>query len=147
MNIKIKLLTNEEGCGNLIPTKNNNTDAGFDLKSNQDVVIGPGARALVKCGFAIEIPIGFEGQVRPRSGLAIKHGITVLNSPGTIDAGYRGEVGVILHNTSESAFDIHQYDRIAQLVISEVHPVELIVSDELSDSERGEKGYGSSGVK
>lgn len=147
MQIKIKLLTSEEGCGSLIPSKNNNTDAGFDLKSNQDVIIGPGSRALVKCGFAIEIPVGFEGQVRPRSGLAVKHGITVLNSPGTIDAGYRGEVGVILHNTSEYTFDIHQYDRIAQLVISEVQPVELIVSDELSDSERGDKGYGSSGVK
>lgn len=147
MQIKIKLLTNEEGCGQLVPTKNHNTDAGFDLKSNQAATIGPGARALVKCGFAIEIPVGFEGQVRPRSGLAVKHGITVLNSPGTIDAGYRGEVGVILYNTSEIPFDIHQYDRIAQLVIGEVHPVELIVSDELSDSERGDKGYGSSGVK
>ena len=147
MQIKIKLLTNDEGCGNLIPTKNNSTDAGFDLKANQNATIGPGARLLVKCGFAIEIPIGFEGQVRPRSGLAIKHGITVLNSPGTIDAGYRGEVGVILYNTSETPFDIHQYDRIAQLVIGEVRPIKLIVSDELSDSERGDKGYGSSGVK
>lgn len=147
MIVYIKLLTNEEGCGNLIPTKNHNTDAGFDLKSNEDAIIGPGARLLIKCGFAIEIPIGFEGQVRPRSGLSLKHGITVLNAPGTIDAGYRGEVGVILYNTSTVTFNIHKYDRIAQLVIAEVQPIELIVSDTLSDSERGDKGYGSSGVK
>lgn len=147
MEIKIKLLTNEEGCGKLVPTKNNLDDAGYDLKANQDAIIGPRSRLLIKCGFSIEIPVGFEGQVRPRSGLAVKHGITVLNSPGTIDAGYRGEVGVILYNTSDVSFDVHKYDRIAQLVINKFEPAELVVTDELSDSARGENGYGSSGVK
>ena len=147
MNIKIKLLTNEEGCGKLIPTKNNPDDAGFDLKSNEMVEIKPGERKLVKCGFAIEIPEGFEGQVRPRSGLAIKNGITIVNAPGTIDQNYRGEVCVILLNTGDKPFDIFKYDRIAQLVINEIPSVNLIVTDELTDTDRGEKGFGSSGVK
>ena len=145
MNVKIKLLINDEGCGKLIPTKNNPDDAGFDLKSNESFILAPGERKLAKCGFAIEIPLFFEGQVRPRSGLALKNGITVVNAPGTIDSGYRGEVGVILLNTGSEPFTVNKYDRIAQLVINEIPPVELIVSDELSDSARGEKGYGSSG--
>jgi len=108
--------------------------------------IKPGERRLVKTGIAIELPIGYEAQCRPRSGLALKHGITVLNAPGTIDSDYRGEIGVILHNTSEKVFYVNPGDRIAQLVIAPVTKGQFIEADDLSDTVRGEGGYGSTGV-
>lgn len=130
-----------------IPSQAHPGDAGLDLSSIEDVTIAPGARRLVRTGLAVEIPDGFEGQVRPRSGLALKHGITVLNAPGTIDAGYRGEVGVVLANFGEAPFAVEKGMRIAQLVIAAVARVTIEVADSLSSSERGEGGYGSSGVR
>ena len=144
MKINVKLLTNDE---KLVPTKNNADDAGFDLKASHGGVIAPGGTQLIKCGFSIEVPIGFEAQVRSRSGLALKSGMHVLNAPGTIDAGYRGEVGVILHNTGTDHFIYNQYDRVAQMVINQLPAVALNIVTELSDSSRGENGFGSSGLK
>lgn len=121
-------------------------DAGMDLKSAEDAVIEPGARLLVHTGLAMALPEGYEAQVRPRSGLALKHGITVLNTPGTIDEGYRGEVGVILFNTGDTAFKIAKGDRIAQMVIAPVTRARIVETDDLGSTERGAGGFGSTGV-
>ena len=121
-------------------------DAGMDLKSAEDAVVEPGARLLVHTGLAMALPEGYEAQVRPRSGLALKHGITVLNTPGTIDEGYRGEVGVILFNTGDTAFKIAKGDRIAQLVIAPVTRARIVETDDLGSTERGAGGFGSTGV-
>lgn len=132
-----------------LPSYETNASAGMDLRANLDepVTLGPLERAVVKTGLFIELPIGFEAQVRPRSGLAAKHGITVLNSPGTIDADYRGEIGVILVNLSNEAFTIQNGERIAQLIIANHERAEWIESDLLSQTVRGEGGFGSTGVK
>jgi dUTP pyrophosphatase len=120
-------------------------DAGLDLSACERVVLEPGERALVHTGVAVAIPHGYAGYVQPRSGLAIEHGITIVNTPGLVDSGYRGELRVILLNTdSEHAFTVQPGMRIAQLVILPVPPVELQVVDELPESERGERGFGSS---
>jgi dUTP pyrophosphatase len=121
--------------------------AGLDLAAavREEVEIAPGGRALIPTGFAIALPAGFEAQVRPRSGLALKHGITVLNSPGTIDADYRGEIGVILVNFGTTPFRIARGMRIAQLVIAPVTHVTWKAVDALSDSVRGAGGFGSTG--
>jgi dUTP diphosphatase len=120
-------------------------DAGLDLSACERVVLEPGERALVHTGVAVAIPPGYAGYVQPRSGLAIEHGITIVNTPGLVDSGYRGELRIILLNTDrEHAFTIEPGMRIAQLVILPVPPVELQVVDELPDSERGERGFGSS---
>jgi dUTP diphosphatase len=120
-------------------------DAGLDLSACERVVLEPGERALVHTGVAIAIPHGYAGYVQPRSGLAIEHGITIVNTPGLVDSGYRGELRIILLNTdSEHAFTVEPGMRIAQLVILPVPPVELQVVDELPESERGERGFGSS---
>jgi len=121
--------------------------AGFDLRAaiDEPLTIDPGARHLVPTGIAIAIPPGFEGQVRPRSGLAIRHGIGLLNSPGTIDADYRGEIKVILVNLGQEPFVIERGERIAQLVIAPVAGCELVETTELQATDRGEGGFGSSG--
>jgi dUTP pyrophosphatase len=120
-------------------------DAGLDLSACEGVVLEPGERALVSTGVAVAIPPGYAGYVQPRSGLAIEHGITIVNTPGLVDSGYRGELRIIVLNTDrESAFAIEPGMRIAQLVILPVPPVELRVVDELPDSERGQRGFGSS---
>ncbi len=129
-----------------IPTQAHPGDAGMDLVSIESATIPPGGRHLVRTGLAVEIPVGFEGQVRPRSGLALKHGVTVLNAPGTIDAGYRGEIGVVLANFGDAPFAVETGMRIAQLVIASVATVTVEVADSLSSSERGVGGYGSSGM-
>jgi dUTP pyrophosphatase len=116
-----------------------------DVPADEAVQLEPGERKLIPTGLALEIPPGFEGQVRPRSGLALKQGLTCLNSPGTIDADYRGEVGVILINHSEDLVFVRRGERIAQLVISPVVQANLIEVAELSDSSRGEGGFGSTG--
>ena len=123
--------------------------AGLDLRANLDeaIVLKPLERALVKTGLFLEIPEGYEAQVRPRSGLALKKGITVLNSPGTIDADYRGEIGVILVNLSQEPFEIESGDRIAQLIFAKVEQANWIQTNELADSERGHGGFGSTGKK
>ena len=119
-------------------------DAGMDLHAVESVTLAPGDTKLVPTGLAIELPAGFEAQIRPRSGLALKHSITLPNSPATIDPGYRGEIRVILQNLGREAFEIHPGDRIAQIVIARYEAVEW-VEGELSDSARGEGGFGSSG--
>lgn len=129
----------------IIPQYQTAGAAGMDLHADEDVLILAGRSKLVTCGIAIEIPAGYEGQVRPRSGLAYKYGITVLNSPGTIDSDYRGPVGVILHNTSAQDFHVARGDRIAQLVIAMVDRATPVEVSELSDTDRGAGGFGSTG--
>ena len=122
-------------------------DAGADLRCTVDAVIPAGERLLLPTGVSIALPDGFVGLVHPRSGLAAKHGITVLNAPGTVDAGYRGEIMVTLLNTSNVPFVIERGDRIAQLVIQQFEKAKFIQVEELPGSERGETGFGSSGTK
>ncbi|WP_459210297.1 dUTP diphosphatase [Aquimarina rhabdastrellae] len=123
--------------------------AGMDLRANIEapITLKPLERTIVKTGLFIELPVGFEAQVRPRSGLAAKKGITVLNAPGTIDADYRGEIGVILVNLSQDEFVIENGERIAQLVIAKHERAEWNVVEELSETDRGAGGFGSTGVK
>ncbi|WP_119417784.1 dUTP diphosphatase [Desertibaculum subflavum] len=123
--------------------------AGFDLAAAvaTPVTLAPGARALVPTGFAMALPPGFEAQVRPRSGLAAKHGVTVLNSPGTIDSDYRGEVAVILVNLGEAAFVVERGMRIAQAVVAPVTHARLVEADALTETARGAGGFGSTGTK
>lgn len=124
--------------------------AGMDLRAHLtegNIAIQPGQRAVIGTGLVIELPDGREGQVRSRSGLAAKNGVVVLNSPGTIDSDYRGEVKVILYNTGNEAFWVKNGDRIAQLVIKPVEQVEIIDADAVTDTERGEGGLGSTGVE
>ena len=122
-------------------------DAGLDLYAVKELLLNPGERGLVHTGIQIELPKNTEAQIRPRSGLALKNGITTLNSPGTIDEGYRGEIGVILINHSNEVFKVEQGMKIAQMVIKPVFKVNIIETTELSDSERNEKGFGSSGTR
>ena len=120
-------------------------DAGFDLSAGEGLALGPGERAVVGTGLAVEIPEGYAGFVQPRSGLAARHGIGVVNSPGLIDSGYRGEIKVVLLNTDrEHAFEVEPGMRIAQLVVAPVAAVRLVEVDALVPSERGERGFGSS---
>lgn len=132
-----------------LPHYETGASAGMDLRANilEPLTLQPLERAVVKTGLFIELPIGFEAQVRPRSGLSAKKGITVLNAPGTIDADYRGEIGVILVNLSNDAYIINDGDRIAQLVIAEHQRAEWKEVEVLGETSRGEGGFGSTGVK
>ncbi len=121
--------------------------AGLDLTSCEDLIIPAGQRRIVSSGIAIQLPVGHEGQVRPRSGLSFKHGITVLNSPGTIDEDYRGEVKTILFNSSKEDFVIKIGDRIAQLIVSPVTKVKSFEVEELDETVRGTSGFGSTGTR
>ena len=123
--------------------------AGMDLRANIDepITLRPLERRLIPTGLHIALPEGYEAQVRPRSGLALKHGLTVLNTPGTIDADYRGEIGVVLVNLSQEDFVINDGERIAQMVIARHEQGDLVVVEELDQTERGEGGYGHTGVK
>ena len=131
-----------------LPKYETNQSAGMDLRANlsQPVTLNPMQRCLVPTGLFIELPKGYEAQVRPRSGLAVKKGITVLNSPGTIDADYRGEGCVILVNLSDQPFGIHDGERVAQMVVAKHETVEWIPVDSLEDTERGAGGFGHTGV-
>ncbi|HSD19030.1 MAG TPA: dUTP diphosphatase [Anaeromyxobacter sp.] len=119
--------------------------AGLDLRADEPVTLAPGERRLVPTGLALEIPPGHEGQVRPRSGLAVRHGIGMVNAPGTIDSDYRGEVGVVLVNHGQAPVSFARGDRIAQLVIAPVARAELALAEDLSGSARGGSGFGSTG--
>ncbi len=132
-----------------LPSHASPGSAGFDLRAAVDgeVVLRPAERRLVPTGLVLEIPPGWEGQVRPRSGLALRHGISIANAPGTIDSDYRGEVGVILVNLGDAPFSLKRGDRIAQLVISRVEPVEWEEADALESSGRGDGGFGSTGTE
>ena len=120
--------------------------AGMDVRSIEDVTLAPGARALVRTGLVLELPPDAEAQVRPRSGLALKHGVTVLNTPGTIDAGYRGEVGVILVNLGAEPFVVEKGMKIAQLVVAPVAQAEVVEVSAVDATDRGAGGFGSTGV-
>lgn len=130
----------------ILPVYAHPGDAGMDLYSVDNLIVAPGERALVHTGLVMNLPAGFEAQVRPRSGLALKNGITVLNTPGTIDEGYRGEVGVILANFGDSPFTVSRGSKIAQMVVSPVTRVMPIEVDEVDDTERGAGGFGSTGI-
>ena len=131
-----------------LPTQASPGSSGFDLRAAVDgeLVLRPGERLLVPTGIVLEIPPGWEGQVRPRSGLALRHGIGLVNAPGTIDSDYRGEVGVILINLGDAPCTLKRGDRIAQLVFSRVESVEWEEADTLEDSGRGDGGFGSTGT-
>jgi dUTP pyrophosphatase len=134
---------------NALPAYETKASAGMDLRAfiDQPVVIQPLERAIIPTGLFIELPLGYEAQVRPRSGLAAKSGITVLNSPGTIDADYRGEIKIILINLSKEAFSIHNGDRVAQMIISRHEQAEWLETVQLEESERGAGGFGHTGTK
>ena len=140
---------------NPLPTYSTEYSAGMDLRANlkdeegNDKVISivPGERVLIPTGLYLSIPYGYEGQIRPRSGLALKYGITVLNTPGTIDADYRGEIGVCLINHGNDTFDVHHGDRIAQIVFAQVEQAALVEVSELVNTKRGDGGFGHTGIK
>ncbi|SMC38806.1 dUTP diphosphatase [Cellulophaga tyrosinoxydans] len=144
MNIKIINKSNHD-----VPHYETNASAGMDLRAYipEAITLQPLERAIIKTGLFIELPVGVEAQVRPRSGLAAKKGITVLNSPGTIDADYRGEIGVILVNLSNEPFVVENGERIAQLVIAKHERADWNLVDSLSETKRGEGGFGSTGLK
>jgi dUTP pyrophosphatase len=144
--VSVKQLPHAEGLA--LPGYETAHSAGMDLAAavKEDMVLAPGERALVPTGLTIALPPGFEAQVRPRSGLALKKGVTVLNSPGTIDADYRGEVGVILINLGAEPFTIRRGERIAQMVVAPVSQVAWQTADDLTETERGAGGFGSTGV-
>jgi dUTP pyrophosphatase len=145
--VEIKVLPHGEGLD--LPFYATTHAAGADLRAaiDNDKVIEPGDHALIPTGFAMALPDNYEAQVRPRSGLALKHGVTVLNTPGTIDADYRGEVGVILINHGKTPFHIQRGDRIAQMIIAPFVQADFQTVSELSETARGEGGFGSSGKK
>lgn len=144
--MNIKIINKSE---HPIPHYETTASAGMDLRANisESITLKPLERVIVKTGLFIELPIGYEAQVRPRSGLAAKKGITVLNAPGTIDADYRGEIGVILINLSTEDFIIENGERIAQLVIAQHERAEWVEVEELSATDRGSGGFGSTGTK
>ena len=130
----------------VLPAYAHQSDAGMDVRSVVDVVIPPGGRALVPTGLVAVIPPMHELQVRPRSGLALKHGVTVLNTPGTVDSGYRGEIGVILANFGDKDFAVAKGDKVAQLVFAPVVQPEIVETDTIDETDRGAGGFGSTGA-
>ncbi|GAF01797.1 dUTP diphosphatase [Saccharicrinis fermentans] len=144
MTLEVKLINKSS---NIVPSYATELSAGVDLRASlqEDMLIKPLERVLVPTGLFIELPAGFEAQIRPRSGLALKHGITVLNSPGTIDADYRGEIKVILINLSKDNFVIKNGERICQMVVAKHEKVTFSLVDQLVDSERGAGGFGHTG--
>jgi len=142
--LEIKIINNSN---NPLPHYQTSQSAGMDLHANlsESTILMPGERKLIPTGLFMELPQGYEAQVRPRSGLALKHGVTVLNSPGTIDADYRGEIQVLLINHSDQNFEINHGERIAQMIIAKHEQVIWIENETLNTTERGSGGYGSSG--
>ena len=147
--VKVKLLPLEHAVGLQLPTYATEQSAGMDLSAalEEALELGPGDRALVPTGLSIALPAGYEAQIRPRSGLAVKNGVTVLNSPGTIDADYRGEIKVILINHGQEPFTIERGMRIAQMVVEKYETVGWEVVESLEESERGIGGFGSTGTE
>ena len=139
----------EHGRGLDLPRQQTAGAAGVDLHAalgiSETLVIAPGRYAMIPTGFAIALPEGYEAQIRPRSGLAAKHGVTVLNSPGTVDADYRGEIKVLLINHGQAPFEVRRGDRIAQMVVAPVTAVSFRQEDALDETQRGDKGHGSTG--
>lgn len=149
MTVKIALKWLAHGAGLPLPRQQTAGAAGLDLcaaiKAGESLVIAPGDYAMVPTGLSIALPEGYEAQIRPRSGLAAKHGITVLNSPGTVDADYRGEVKILLINHGKEPFELRRGERVAQMVVAQFSAVELVEVDELDATERGMGGHGSTG--
>jgi dUTP pyrophosphatase len=145
--INVKILRDDKAKKLPLPSYETNGAAGVDLRASEEALLMPGEWAAVPTGLRVEIPEGYEAQVRPRSGIAIKNGVTVLNSPGTIDSDYRGEIKVILINHGLSPFSIEAGDRIAQLIFAPVVHASWTEDEDLSQTERGEGGFGSSGKK
>ena len=147
--VRVRIVRLMHAIGMPLPTYQSKGAAGLDLLAALDtqhpLTLAPGARALVPTGLVLELPAGFEAQVRPRSGLALNYGITVLNSPGTIDSDYRGEVGVVLANLGHAPFEIRRGERIAQLVVHPVAHADLVEVDAVSETARGDGGFGSTG--
>ena len=145
--IKVKILDEEANIE--LPSYETLQSAGMDIRANlkENVILKKGERKLIKTGLAIALPAGYEAQIRPRSGLALKNGITVLNTPGTIDADYRGEIGIVLINLGDEDFVIEHGMRIAQMVIAKYEQVKLVKVDTLDETERGTGGFGSTGKK
>lgn len=143
MNVKVINQSN-----NLLPAYETALSAGMDIRAfiTEDIILKPFQRSLVPSGLFIELPQGFEAQIRPRSGLALKHGITVLNSPGTIDADYRGEIKILLINLSDTDFRIQSGDRIAQMIVAKHEQISWEAADSLNETSRGAGGYGHTGV-
>ena len=143
--MKIKII-NKSNTTN--PSYSTNNSAGLDLRAHikEEINLNPMSRVLIKTGLFIQLPEGYEAQIRPRSGLAYKNGITILNTPGTIDADYRGEVGVLLINLSNDTFKIKNGDRIAQMVIAKYEQAEWISVEQLDTTQRGDGGFGSTGI-
>ena len=144
--MKVQIVNNSK---HELPKYATKLSAGMDLRANieEPIVLQPGERRLIPTGIHIGLPQGYEAQVRPRSGLALKHDLMLTNSPGTVDAGYRGEIGVIMFNAGKEPFTITRGDRIAQMVICRLPEVELVLSDELSSTERGAGGFGSTKIR
>ncbi len=142
--IKVPIINNSHYD---LPSYSTNQSSGLDLRANilEKIILSPFERKLIPTGLSISIPEGYEAQVRPRSGLSIKNGITVLNSPGTIDSDYRGDIGVILINLSKESYTINPGDRMAQLVFSKYEKIEWRIVSDLTDSNRGKSGFGSTG--
>jgi dUTP pyrophosphatase len=143
--IDVQILTLPHGRGLALPGQATAEAAGFDIAAAEELTIAPGSVAAIATGFALAIPAGFEGQVRPRSGLALRHGVTVLNAPGTIDADYRGEIQVLLVNFGAESFFVNRGLRIAQLVVTPVLRAHVAETKKLNKTKRGEKGFGSTG--
>tara|TARA_Y100000310_G_C20249367_1_gene608358 strand:- start:144 stop:578 length:435 start_codon:yes stop_codon:yes gene_type:complete len=131
----------------VVPSYAHKGDAGVDLYSTEDYVLSPGNKILVSTGIKIALPVGYEAQVRPKSGLALKHGLSIVNTPGTIDAGYRGEVGVIVINHGQDDYKIEKGNKIAQMVFNKIEEVNFEESGDLDDTSRGEGGFGSTLLK
>ncbi len=143
--LKVQIINKSDHA---LPSYQTLASAGMDLCANLDqpFLIGPMERRLVPTGLFIELPVGYEAQIRPRSGMALKHGITILNSPGTIDADYRGEIKILLINLSTSSFEINNGDRIAQMIVASHEQVQWQTTAELSETVRGAGGYGHTGL-
>ncbi len=147
MACRVEVVWLPHGEGLTLPGYASQGAAGADLMAAVDVTLLPGQRARVGCGFAMALPEGFEAQVRPRSGLALTHGVTVLNAPGTIDSDYRGEVAVVLVNLGERPYQVARGDRIAQMVVAPVTRAAFARVDGLDDTDRGSSGFGSTGTR
>jgi dUTP pyrophosphatase len=142
----LKVLVKKLSGDAIVPAYAHSGDSGMDLFANEALELQPGERKLVKTGLAVAVPPGFEAQVRPKSGIALKDGVTVMNTPGTIDSGYRGEVGVILINLGSKKFVVEKGKKIAQLVISRVEAADVSVVEDLNETSRNSGGFGSTGV-
>ena len=145
--VKIIRLQNDNDLP--LPSYESEGSSGMDIRANvkEPVLLNPGEIKLIPTGFAVSVPLGYEAQIRPRSGLALKHGIGLVNSPGTIDSDYRGEVGIIMTNWGSESFPIRRGDRIAQMIISRVYKADFVVTDNLDETSRGQGGFGHTGIK